>query len=65
MTNIELSVLEIINQFRKTHSNAKELEEMELSIKAYQKMIDNGITKPRGYSIRTINDMITSLKFNH
>lgn len=65
MTEIEQSVMETISNHRKASSSSKELEEMELSIKAYNKMVSEGLAKPRGYNIRTVNDTIRPIIYNH
>lgn len=40
------------------------LDRLEKSMKDYNTLIKNGITKPRGYNLLTIDSIMPSLEFN-
>ena len=57
-------ILEIRKKFKQSENSKKELEYMEKSIKNFQKMVDDGLVQPRGYTLKTIDDECFICSFN-
>ncbi|WP_308744719.1 hypothetical protein [uncultured Bacteroides sp.] len=65
MGTVEKKLSELIKQEKKKLSNDACLKELEKSTKEFQKLIDDGIVKPRGYNLQTIEDSYnSSIQFN-
>lgn len=65
METVEKKLSKLIRQETKKMSNDTCLKELEKSTKEFQKLIDEGVTKPRGYNLQTIEDSCnSSIQFN-
>ncbi len=65
MNTIDRKLSKLIKQKEKKMFNDTYLNELEKSTKEFQKLIDKGIAKSRGYNLQTIEDSHkTSIQFN-
>lgn len=65
METIEKKLSKLIKQERKKISHDPCLKELEESSKEFQKLIDEGVVKHRGYNLQTIEDSYnSSIQFN-
>lgn len=65
MSTIEKELLDILaNEKEVPGIEINSLNELEKSVKKYQELVENGVTKPRGYNLLTIDENVQTFKFN-
>ncbi len=64
MSNIEKSIIEITSQSEKLFPDKRQLDSFEEALKTFNDLINQGLIKPRGYNLQTIEDSMSSIGFN-
>lgn len=65
MGDTEKQLRSLLENSKKSDSfNNEAVKEFEKSVKDFQKLIADGVTKPRGYNLLTIEDRNPILEFN-
>lgn len=66
MDTIEKELIDFFaNDEKVSGIDLSSLEELEKSVKDYQTLVENGVAKPRGYNLLTIDGNIPVFEFNH
>ncbi len=59
MGETEKRITDLMNNVEKLHYDTTTLETFEKSSKEFQNLIEQGLTKSRGYNLQTIEDRMT------
>lgn len=66
MGTIEKELIDLFaNEKEVSCIDLSSLEELEKTVKDYQTLVENGVAKPRGYNLLTIDGNVTFFEFNH
>lgn len=64
MGKTEKKVRLFLKKFNASGHDSKVIDNFEKSTKLFEGMVTEGIAKPRGYTLQTIEDYISPLAFN-
>lgn len=66
MGMIEKELIDLfVNEKEVSGIDLSSLEELEKTVKDYQALVENGVAKPRGYNLLTIDGNVPVFEFNH